>query len=63
VWQKHGEIFLSQSKYVVDVLHRFGMLDYKSMTTPMISNLKKLDDQAIGSDQKTPQYIVRLLGP
>jgi hypothetical protein len=50
VWQKHGEIFLSQSKYAVDVLHRFGMLDCKSMTTPMIYNLKKLHDQATGSD-------------
>jgi hypothetical protein len=42
VWQKPGEIFLSQSKYTVDVLRRFGMMDCKSMTTPMISNLKKL---------------------
>jgi hypothetical protein len=39
VWQKHGGIFLSQSKYAVDVLRRFGMLDCKSMTTPTISNL------------------------
>jgi hypothetical protein len=50
VWQKHGDIFLSQSKYAVDVLRRFGMLGGKSMTTPMISNLKKLHDQATGSD-------------
>jgi hypothetical protein len=49
VWQKPGEIFLSQSKYAVDVLHRFGMLGCKSMSTPMISNLKKLHDQATGS--------------
>jgi hypothetical protein len=42
VWQKSGEIFLSQGKYAVDVLHTFGMMDCKSMTTPMISNLKKL---------------------
>ena len=54
VWQKPGEIFLSQSKYAIDVLHRFGMLGCKSMSTPMISNLKKLHDQAIGSDPKDP---------
>jgi hypothetical protein len=50
VWQKSGEIFLSQSKYAVDVLRRFGILDCKSMSTPMISNLKKLQNQATGSD-------------
>jgi hypothetical protein len=30
VWQKPCEIFLSQSKYVVDVPQRFGMMDCKS---------------------------------
>jgi hypothetical protein len=40
VWQKLGEIFRTQRKYVVDMLRRFGMMDCKSMTTPMISNLK-----------------------
>jgi hypothetical protein len=54
VWQKPGEIFLSQRKYVVDVLHGFGMLDCKSMSTPMISNLKKLQDQVTGIDPKDP---------
>jgi hypothetical protein len=54
VWYKPGEIFLSQSKYAVDVLRRFGMLDCKSMTTPMISNLKKLHDQATGLDPEDP---------
>jgi hypothetical protein len=42
VWRKPREIFLSQNRDAVDVLRRFGMLDCKSMTTPMISNLKKL---------------------
>jgi hypothetical protein len=55
VWQKPGEIFLSQGKYAVDVPRRFGMMDYKSMTTPMI----KLQVQI----QKTRPYIVRSLGP
>jgi hypothetical protein len=48
VWQKPGDIFLSQSKCAIDILRRFGMMDCKSMTTPMISNLKKLQDQVIG---------------
>jgi hypothetical protein len=54
VWQRLGEIFLSQGKYVVDVLRRFGLLDCKSITTPMISNLTKLHDQATGSDPEDP---------
>jgi hypothetical protein len=62
VWQKHGEIFLSQSKYAVDVLSRFGMLDCKSMTTPMISNLKKLHDQAKGLDPKDPTIYRQIIG-
>ena len=40
VWQKPGEIVLSQGKYVVDILKRFRMMDCKSMTMPMTTNLK-----------------------
>jgi hypothetical protein len=31
VWQKHGEVFLGQGKYVVKILQKFGMMDCKSM--------------------------------
>jgi hypothetical protein len=61
VWQKPSEIFLSQSKYAVGILRRFGMMDYKSMTTSMISNLK-LQDQVTGSDPEDPTLIGRPLG-
>jgi hypothetical protein len=44
VWQKHGEIFLGQGKYVVKILQKFGMMDCKSMATPMVIDLKKLRD-------------------
>ena len=37
-------IFLGHGKYVVDILKRFGMLEYKVITTPMASNLKLLCD-------------------
>ena len=40
VWQKPSEIMLSQGKYVVEILKRFGMMDCKSMTTSMTINLK-----------------------
>ena len=44
VWQSANGIFLSQGKYAVEILNRFGMLDCKSMATPMASKLKLLSD-------------------
>ena len=37
-------ISLGQGKYAMEILKRFGMMDYKDMTTPMASNLKLLSD-------------------
>ena len=42
VWQEDGHIFLGQGKYTVDIFSRFYMGDYKPMSTPMITNWKKL---------------------
>jgi len=50
VSQKLGEIFLSQGKYVVKILERFGMVDCKLVTTPMELNFKKLCGSIVGSD-------------
>ena len=44
VWQKPSEIFLSQGKYAVEILKRFGMMDCKSVTMPMTTNLKLFGD-------------------
>lgn len=44
VWHKLSEIMLSQGKYVVEILKRFGMMDSKSMSTLMTMNLKLLGD-------------------
>ena len=44
VWQNPKEIFLSQGKYAVEILKRFGMMDCKPMTTLMTTNLKLLND-------------------
>jgi hypothetical protein len=43
VWQHTGEISLGHGKYAVDIMKRFGMVDCKPMSTPMITNLKKLN--------------------
>ena len=42
VWQEPGHIFLGQGKYAVDILRRFRMKDSSPMSTPMITNRKKL---------------------
>jgi hypothetical protein len=47
VWQRQDEIFLNQGKYTVEILKRFGMLDCKAMATPMVSNLKLLQDTTL----------------
>ena len=46
VWQRKDEIFLSQGKYTVEILQRFGMMECKSMATPMVTNLKLLSDSS-----------------
>jgi hypothetical protein len=42
VWQEEGHIFLGQGKYAADILSRFQMEDCRPMSTPMITNWKKL---------------------
>ena len=44
VWQNADGIFLGQGKYVVYILKRLGMMEWKELTTPMASNLKLLSD-------------------
>ena len=44
VWQNADGISLGQGKYAVEILNRFGMMEYKAIATPMASNLKLLND-------------------
>ena len=46
-------ISLGQGKYPLDILKRFRMMDYNSMTTPMASNLKLLSDSSSESVDAT----------
>jgi hypothetical protein len=41
-WQVLGDNFLGQGKYVVDILRRFEMEDYRLMATPMVTNMKNI---------------------
>eukprot|EP00253_Pinus_taeda_P024044 PITA_24044 len=41
VWQKDGELFVSQGKYANEILRRFHMEKCKPMQTPLASNWRK----------------------
>lgn len=43
ICQKPDEIFVGQGKYTFKILQNFGMMDCKSMDTPVVKNLKKHD--------------------
>ena len=60
VWQEDGRVFLGQGKYVADVLRRFWMEDCKPMSTPMITNWKKL--HAFEGELVDPTLFRRLIG-
>jgi hypothetical protein len=47
----------------VDVLNRFGMMDCKSMSTVMVTNLRKLHDSNTGSNLVDPTMYRQLIGP
>ena len=53
VWQSTDGIFLVQGKYAVEILERFGMMEWKAMVTPMASNLKLLCDASSKSIDAT----------
>ena len=63
VWKNADGIFLGQGKYAVEILKRFGMMDYKAITTPMASNLKLLSDASLEAVDATmyPQMIGSLM--
>jgi len=41
VWQKDGEVFVSQGKYANEILRRFHMEKCKPMQTPLVGNWRK----------------------
>lgn len=62
VWQRPGEIFLRQGKYIVKVLSIFDMMDYKSMVTMIVTNVKKLIDFNLYSYFMDPTMYMNLIG-
>ena len=53
VWESVYGISLGQMNYAMEILNRFEMMDYKSMATPMASNLKILSDASSESVDAT----------
>eukprot|EP00253_Pinus_taeda_P023629 PITA_23629 len=60
VWQEEGHFFLGQGKYILDILSRFHMEDCRPMSTPMITNWKKL--HASDSKLVDPTLYRQLIG-
>jgi hypothetical protein len=59
VWQRIDEIFLSQEKYTVEILKKFGMTECKSMPTPMVMDLKKMNDASTDSVNVLSQFMIQ----
>lgn len=62
VKQSKDEVFMSQGKYTMDILKMFDMLDCKSMSTTMVTNLKKLHDSNTRSDLIDSTMYKQLIG-
>jgi hypothetical protein len=62
VWQGTDEIFLSQGKYTVEILNKFGMMEYKSMPTLLVMNLKKMNETSTDSYEIDPHLYKQLIG-
>ena len=60
IWQQNGEIFLGQGRYTTEILKRFQMEDCRPMTTPMITNWKKIDTSE--DDDADPTLYRQLIG-
>jgi hypothetical protein len=60
VWQKHGEVSLGQGKYAIKIRHKFGMMDCKSMDTPMNADIRKVKDPDF--DLVAPSLYRQLIG-
>ena len=56
VWQKDGELFVSQGKYANEILRRFHMEKCKPVQTPLADNWRK-EDAASGEVVAATVYL------
>jgi hypothetical protein len=62
VWQRTDEIFMSEGKYTVEIWKKFRMTDCKSMPTPMVMDLKKMNGASSDSGEIDPHLYRQLIG-
>jgi hypothetical protein len=62
VRQRTDEIFRSQGKYTVEILKKVGMIDCKSMPTPMVMDLKKMNEASTDLGEIDPHLYRQLIG-
>jgi hypothetical protein len=60
VWQTDGRFFLGQGKYTVEILRRFRMTDCRPMSTPLVTNWRKIDVSS--SETVDPTIYRQLIG-
>lgn len=60
VWRKLGEIYMGQGKCIINMFQKISMMDSKPMTTPIITNLKKL--RSFNSSLIDPTSYYKLVG-
>jgi hypothetical protein len=60
VWQTDGCFFLGQGKYTVEILCRFRMTDCRPMSTPLVTNWRKIDVSS--SETVDPTIYRQLIG-
>jgi Asp-tRNA(Asn)/Glu-tRNA(Gln) amidotransferase C subunit len=60
--QSNQGIFIFQTKYIREMIKRFGMEDCKSITTPMQTNCKlRKDDDSKSTDQRKYKSMIGIL--
>jgi hypothetical protein len=62
VWQINDDIFSSQGKYTVEILKKFGILNLKPVSTPMVMNMKKLSVSCPDSNEIDLNLYKQLIG-
>eukprot|EP00253_Pinus_taeda_P035526 PITA_35526 len=58
VWQKDGEVFVSQGKYANEILRRFHMEMCKPMETPLTGNWRKEDATSVESSYGLANQVI-----
>ena len=60
--QLNDGIFISQSKYIKEMLKKFGMEDWKPVSTPMIAGCKLSKDEELKEvDQKLYMSMISIM--